>query len=343
MPRNARATFRDAASPKPAVRLSAIADLVRWADGGERARCIAQLRALLAGDSDVEVRARSAVALADARDDDALPALIAAARKGPPRVSQMALVAIGELAPRGSDPAAAVVRAFLASDAPALRFQALVAAQRLFDGADLAQCLLRALADAEARVRYIACRIAEESLFAAEAPPPPVEILDALQDRLGDEATEVAIAAALILARRGSGRAQGIVVRTLNRSRALQEPDDEQAAIELCADLDLTAAGPGLRARAFGGVFGSSPFSFQARVALARLGDARARAQILRDLSSFRRSVRARAVAAAGQARLEAARQRLIEMRSAGGQGDLPSVVEALEALNSNADSRRSN
>lgn len=333
LPRNAGATFRDAANPKPSVRLSAIADLVRWADGGERARCIAQLTTLLESDPDVEVRARAAVALADVRDDAALPGLIAAAWKGPPRVSQMTLVAIGELASPGTDAAVTVVRAFLVNDAPALRFQALVAAQRLFDASELTQSLLAALADSEARVRYVACRISEESLFAAEAPPPPAVLLEALQDRLGDAATEVALAASLILARRGSGRAQGIVVRTLNRYRVLQEPDDEQAAIELCADLGLTAAGPGLRARAFGGVFGSNPFSFQARVALARLGDARAREQILRDLSSFRRSVRARAVAAAGQARLEAARQRLIEMRSAGGQGDLPSVVEALEAL----------
>lgn len=315
------------------MRLSAIADLVRRAGSDDRARCIAQLKSLLGRDPDVEVRAAAAVALADAGATDVVPALLAAAHAGPPRVSQMALVAIGELAPPGAGPALALVRDALESEAPALRFQALVAAQRLLPAPELPAVLLPALRDSEARLRYVACRIAEESLFVEGAPPPPEEVVSALQERLGDAAAEVALAAALILARRGSDRAQAIVVRALNRSRTFEQLEDEQAAIELCADLGLTAAGPGLRARAFGGVLGSSPLAFQARVALARLGDARAREQILRDLSSFRRSVRARAVAAAGQARLEAARQRLMEMRSAGTPADLPLVVEALEAL----------
>jgi HEAT repeat protein len=333
LPRTVGATFRDVESPKASVRLSAITDLVRWAASGERERCIAQLKALLESDPDVEVRAAAAVGLADAGANVVLPELVSAAQKGPPRVAQMALVAIGELAPRGAATALGLIRETLASEAPALRFQALVAAQRLLPAPELRECLLPALSDPEARVRYVACRIAEESVFTEGAPPAPEELVSALQERLSDAAAEVALAAALILARRGSDRARAIVVRALNRCRAFQQPEDEQAAIELCADLGLSSACPGLRARAFGGVFGSSPLAFQARVALARLGDARAREQILRDLSSFRRSVRARAVAAAGQARLEAARQRLMEMRSAGTPADLPSVVEALEAL----------
>jgi hypothetical protein len=68
-------------------------------------------------------------------------------------------------------------------------------------------------------------------------------------------------------------------------------------------------------------------------VALARLGDERAKREILRDLSSFRRATRARAVAAAGQARLELARARLLEMRDDERQADSESVREALLAL----------
>jgi HEAT repeat protein len=63
------------------------------------------------------------------------------------------------------------------------------------------------------------------------------------------------------------------------------------------------------------------------------LGDERARALILRGLSSASRSVRAQSVAAAGQARIEAARPRLLEMRKDERQADPQSVAEALAAL----------
>jgi hypothetical protein len=66
---------------------------------------------------------------------------------------------------------------------------------------------------------------------------------------------------------------------------------------------------------------------------LARLGDERARRQILRELSSWSRSTRSRAVAAAGQAGLEAARNRLLEMRTDERQADPESVDEALRSL----------
>jgi len=102
----------------------------------------------------------------------------------------------------------------------------------------------------------------------------------------------------------------------------------------LCTELGLNAARPGLAARAWGGWLGSaSPLAFQARVALARLGDERARAQILRGLSAWSRETRTRAVAAAGQARLEAARARLLQMRGDERQADPESVIEALRAL----------
>jgi HEAT repeat protein len=78
---------------------------------------------------------------------------------------------------------------------------------------------------------------------------------------------------------------------------------------------------------------GTSPLEFQARVALARLGDARAQEQILRALSSFRRTTRSRAAAAAGQARLQAARPRLLEMSGDERQADPETVALALSAL----------
>src|SRR5262245_15706170 len=142
LPRSTAATFRDATNVKASVRLSAIADLVRWASGEERAHCIEQLMALLTRDADEEVRAAAAVALADAGAVDALPALVAAVESGPARLSQMALVAIGELAPQGHGPALEAVRRGLSSPAPALRFQALVAAPRVLEVSELTARLL---------------------------------------------------------------------------------------------------------------------------------------------------------------------------------------------------------
>lgn len=327
--------MRDAAHSKPRVRLSAIADLARFAETDEREQCVPPLLALLCDDVDTDVRAAAALALADIQAVEGLEALLDAADHGPPRVRQMALVAIGELAEPGDEAAVRRVREALGSDAPALRFQALVAAGRLLGEKDLLACLSAGLSDVEARVRYVACRIAEERFFGAARPS---EALHSLEDRfqalLSDPDRDVALVAAVLLGRRGSERARALVVEALNRRRGFSQPEDEQAAIEMCADLRLDAARPGLRARAFGGVLGgASPLGFQALVALARLGDAQAHEQIVRGLSSFRRTVRAQSVAAAGQARLQAARPRLLEMRRDKRSADLRAVAEALEAL----------
>jgi hypothetical protein len=339
LPRSLAATFRDAASAKARVRLSAISDLVRWAGSAERERCIDELVTLLGSDPDLEVRAAAALGLADADAERGLEPLLSAATHGAPRVRQMALVAIGELAEPGQLDAAGALRAGLDSDLPALRFQALVAAHRLFDDALLQPELDRALTDTEAKLRYVACRIVEERYFGAAATDEPARAalrqrwLGVLRERLGDMDAAVALAAAIPLARAGSEHARACVVAALNRSGSA-ELEDEQAAIELCADLGLTAARPGLMARAWGGLLGgSSPLAFQARVALARLGDARAQVQILRGLSSWSRAARTRAVAAAGQARLQAARPRLLEMRGDERQADPESVNEALRVL----------
>lgn len=322
------------------MRLSALADLVRWAQTGEREPCAARLLALLEADPDVEVRAAAALACADASLREGLPALLRAIASGPPRVAQMALVAIGELGSASDTDALAAVRAALAHDAPALRFQALVAAGRLLPLEELAVHVGAALADGEAKLRYIACRIVEERFFAeADGVAPGADesrlaLARELEPRLSDSDADVRIAAAVLLAPRGSMAARAVLVKALNARRSFAHVDDEQAAIELCAELALDAARPGLSARAFGGAWlGSSPLAFQARVALARLGDERAKQHIVRGLSSWSRSVRAQCVAAAGLARLEAARPRLLEMRRDERAVDARSVAEALLAL----------
>jgi HEAT repeat protein len=336
LPRSVSASLRDAAHDKARVRLSAIGDLARWALTDERAACLPCLQRMLERDSDIEVRAAAALALADVGATEALPALRDVAARGEPRVRQMALIALGELAEPGDVAALRLVRAALDSDAPALRFQALVAAGRLLTLDELASVLEGALGDGEPKLRHIACRILEERFFAAAAADETIRQgwERRLEACLGDSQLEVVVAAAVLLAARGSQAAIAVMVKALNEHASFPELDDEQAAIELCGDLGLDAARPGLRLRAFGGALGTrSPLAFQARVALARLGDERARRHILRGLSSWSRNVRAQSVAAAGLARLEAARQRLLEMQRHERHVDPRSVADALSAL----------
>lgn len=335
LPRSIGATLRDSGHPKPRVRLSAVADLVRWAQTDERAACVERLITLLEGDTDVEVRAAAALGLADVEAREALPALLRAVAAGPPRVVQLSLIALGELGEADADALAAVCSR-LGSDAPALRFQALVAAGRLMPPGELRARLVEALADTESKLRYIACRIVEERFFSVAGADDAVlaELEGTLEPLLSDPELDVRVAVAVLLAPRGSKVARALLVSALNGRRRFAQLDDEQAAIELCAELGLDAARPGLTSRAFGGGwFGASPLAFQARVALARLGDERAKQAILRGLSSFRRNVRAQSVAAAGLARLEAARPRLLEMRREPSGIDSRSVIEALAAL----------
>jgi hypothetical protein len=338
LPRSLSATLRDASHPKARVRVSAIADLVRWAGTELGEGCVARLIDMVRGDDDLEVRAAAALGLADAGASAGLEVLIEAARAGAPRLRQLALVALGELAPPGHPAATAQVQRAQASEAPALRFQALVAAARLCADDELVTALTAALDDVEARIRYVACRIIEERFLtgdpAGAAAPSATALLATISTLLIDSDPDVALIAAILLAPRGSLPARQLIVRAINQRRHFSNLDDEQAAIELCAELPLNAARPGLVARAFGGALrGVSPVAFQARVALARLGDARAQTQIIRGLSAWSRAARSEAVAAAGQARLEAARPRLLAMRNDERQADASSVAEALLAL----------
>jgi hypothetical protein len=337
LPRSLSATLRDASHAKARVRLSAVADLVRWAGTEEGERCVAQLIEMVRRDDDLEVRASAALGLADAGASAGLDVLIEAARAGAPRLRQLALVALGELAPPGHPAAIVEVQRAQASDAPALRFQALVAAGRLCADDELISFLIAALGDAEGRVRYVACRIIEERFLTGDTEsdvPRAAALLTRISTLLTDPDADVSLIAAILLAPRASLPARELIVRAVNERRRFSHLDDEQSAIELCAELQLEAARPGLVARAFGGALrGVSPVAFQARVALARLGDERARAQIIRGLSAWSRAGRSEAVAAAGQARLEAARPRLLAMRNDERQADVSSVAEALLAL----------
>ncbi|HWZ89799.1 MAG TPA: HEAT repeat domain-containing protein, partial [Polyangiaceae bacterium] len=214
--------------------------------------------------------------------------------------------------------------------APELRFQALLAQNRLCRATLLDQ-LIDATRDPDAEVRQIAFRLAEERVT-ADGVALPEPLRQRARAALRDDAPSVRLAAAILLARVGDASGADVICAVVKKEDRVASLEDEQAALELAGELKLADARPALSRRAFG-FFGLSrdPLAWHARVALARLGDAQAKAAILRGLSAFTRDARTIAVAAAGRARLSEARPILRRMTPA--QADPDTVAEALAEL----------
>lgn len=329
LPRTLDAALRDVCDPKLHVRRSAVSDLSRLASGFSRAAALEALQRAAVQDADPQLRADAVLALANCEAGSALETIVLAAADPHARVRQMALVALGELGPRGhKDSCAAVVRG-LSAEEPALRFQALIAARR-HRVAGLEEYLRGGMSDPDANVRYVALRLLEEHRENAE---PERASLQLVARALEDTDRTVAVAAAILLAPRGSEPAARVLVEALNRGQKLPAPEDEQTVIELAGELGLAGAIPGLRRHAWGR-FGLVPgrFFWQARVVLARLGDEKARSSILRGLRDGNRDARIVAVAAAGRARLAAATPILEELVRLGGT-ESEAASEALALL----------
>ncbi|MEB2325064.1 MAG: HEAT repeat domain-containing protein, partial [Sorangiineae bacterium] len=294
LPRTLPAALRDVRASRRAARLSALRDLARHAGGEGRAVALEALRQALADDAEPAVRGEAAVALADAHASECVETLLGALRDDHPRVRQMALMALGEVSPPGDARVSSAIEVELASDSAALRFQALVALHHR--GAVDAAQVERSLGDDDPEIRRVALHIAEERW-----PEPSPALLGAAARALDDAAPGVRVAAALFLAKAGDERAGAGLAAALNGSPRELAPEDEQAAIELAGELELAAARPGLERRAFGALARyRERFQWHARIALARLGDARARAASLRGLTAWSRDARTLAVVAGG-------------------------------------------
>jgi HEAT repeat protein len=330
LPRTLPAAIRDAAHKKLEVRVSAVRDLGRLAEHGDRERALQTLVTRLESDESPAVRAEAALALADARASECVAALVSAARDENARVQQMALVALGEVASAQDQTARRVLEQSLEADVPELRFQALVAFYNVSPNC-AAPAILRALEDDDAHIRYVALRIAEEHWMRGRAEPLPDQVLRAAHTALDDEVAQVQLAAALLLARAGDLAGKHVIVRAVDTGAGAEEPEDAQVAIELCGELELHEAERGLERRAWG-LFGAArdPFAWQARVALARLGHERAKLGILKGLNAWTRDARTLAVAAAGRARLAEARGLIEQMRGDPEKADADAVDEAL-------------
>jgi HEAT repeat protein len=346
LPRTLDASLRDLGSERASTRASAIRDLVRHAlrSDATRERAIPALERALRGDDTPAVRSEAAVGLADLASREALPTLLVAVEDDDAHVRQMALSALGEI---GDSRATPRLERALRDSRPEVRYQAVIAFTRVVrdDRPAVATALGRALDDEDPAIRYIAMRIAEEHL-ALGAPGDP-HLAARAAALVGGEDEAVAVVAGLYLARIGEASGRAIVLEVVAERRRTPEIEDEQACIELVGEFSLSEATVHLERRAWGrrrmlralvswGAGDRASCSWHARIALARMGHPRARAEILAELGSWRRETREAAVVAAGHARLHEARaslEKLLHECHTGETVDAALVREALVRL----------
>lgn len=333
LPRTLAASLRDVGSKQPAVRESAVRDLVKHADDA-REDVVRALERALRDDDAPAVRSAAALGLADVGGSEALPALLVAMEDADVHVRQMAITALGEI---GDSRATERLRRALGDSRAEVRFQAVIAFARVCkDRTAIVEALLARLQDVDPLVCHIALRVAEE---VAERDGGEIDstVLDRAKELLTHASTLVRVASAIALARTGSRLGAKVLVALANRSITTEDAEDEATAIELAGVLGLEQARVGLEKRAFGGIFGRDRHAWHARVALARMGHERAVREIMRELEAWDRSKRTLAVAAVGRARIRAAEPMLRSMLQDPSRAEPYAVEEALAALSETA------
>jgi HEAT repeat protein len=333
------ALLRDLASPDARVRITAAdaASSVVEHDAVERgrARVISALVSRLE-DVHADVRAASALALADLGANEALPNLLVAADDDLALVRQCAITALGEI---GDVRARERLRRALKDERPEVRFQAIVAFPRLAreaDGKDedAWSALSSGLTDDDAQVRG---RAAEACGELADGAPLPDEIADLLATLVDDkdEAPDTRVAAAIALAESSDRRGGPLLLALLRGDVVEPNPGRVQAAFELAGALALegarelaASAAFGLRAR-----FGDPGRRAAALTALVRLGDRRAIEHVLAELDGRSFSRRAMAIGIASRGALAEARSRLLALKRDPTLADPDSVDDALARI----------
>jgi len=335
LPRNLTAALRDIDSRKVQVRRSAARDLGTHVDSNARAQVVERLSAVAEQDPDTEVRVQAILALADGGATEAVPVLVRLANTAAPRVMQMALLALGELARSGEPDAWDAAHRALGSELPALRYQGLVALRHL-SGNEAASTIAGALGDPDDEVRWVAVRLLDElfqQIEGAEAARQwALPLIPRLRTVLHDRNLRVVAAVHLLLARWGDADAIRDLAALLSANGSSLERQDELDAIRLAARFRVVEAKSALQKRAWPRFFDTS-VAYEARVALAHLGDSRAEQSILRDLHSSVASRCARAIEPVGLLRLVDGRTRLIQLLESPERFDVEAVRKALQRL----------
>jgi HEAT repeat protein len=339
LPRSLDAALRDVTSRKVQVRRSATRDLGAHVASAARARVVQVLEELAEQDGDIEVRAQAVLAMADGGAHEAVGKIVQLAKVAAPRVRQMALLALGELANPDSLDAIDAALAATGSELPALRYQGLVTLRHLH-GFGAVAVLASRLTDSDDEVRWVAIRLLDE-LSVEDANQPdtarPIDetirqVSPALRSAMQDPNLRVATAARLLLARWGDTKAiEGLTAVLSDKSSGMDE-QDELVAIRLTARWRVTEAKATLQKRAWPR-FLEGPATFAARLALAQLGDERARQSILDDLHSASPAKCARAIEPVGSLGLVAGRARLKVLLENPQGKDVEAIRLALQRL----------
>ncbi len=331
LPRTLDAALRDVSDPKPLVRVSAVRDLVPHASEA-RDRVVAALEKALSDDNAL-VRAHAAEALGDVGAADALSALLVAVEDEHQLVRQKAIAALGEA---GDARAQKRLERALSDDRPEVRFQAVIAYARVASSKDDALgAALTATCDDDDMVAHIGFRMVEELTQPDEMPQ---SVIDRARACLKHESPRVRAVAAVVLASSGDPGADELLVSVVDGTVATPETEDVAAAIDLVADRGIHAARPALTKRANRGVlgFGKDSLWWNARTALARLGDDAAKRAIIADLRSLSFERRTLAVSAVGRAHIVDAKDALLEMQGRPERADPGAVESALDLLRAN-------
>ena len=336
--RTLEAALRDLQSSKARVRQAAAEDLFSYIDSPARAMVVERLGQRVIDDPDNQVRVAALLSLTNGGAKESVHLIVQMATSGPPRVRQIALLALAELAdPANSDAIDAALEA-IRSPLPAIRYQGLVTLKALRAEAAL-EAIAAQLADADAEVRWVAVRLLEEMVVprvvepGAPEPPPidPAGIVKAARPLLNDPVPRVALVATLLLARLNDEAAIQRLPSQLSRAEKL-DPEDELMAVELVGQFGVASAKPDLLRRAWP-LFWEGPTTWAARVALAQLGDERAQRAVLQNLNSNSPFKCARAIEAAGKIGLEQARARLEFLLANPSDFDVGAIRSALSRL----------
>jgi HEAT repeat protein len=311
------------------VRRSALVDLVRNVDVENRREVVAVLARILRQDADPLVREVAAIAIADNAMVELVPELLVSLDDPAPRVRQMVLVALGELAEATHADVVERVRPLLQSPLPALRYQALVAWRRLA-GAGATAELVAALDDPDLEVRWIAWTLIEETVEKWDDSVRE-RLRASLLGRADADCERIRVVAASVLLRLGEPAAMARLLAHVQSVSGI----DRKALAEVAKCFGQHKYAPArdwLLGHARRGWF-EGALGWPATVALAGLGDAKAQHALLEELNSASVRRRGRALEAIIALGFVAAREqvRALGRRATGAESWL--VRETLMAL----------